>query len=221
MPEQSKSDDILVAEYSTLRDEINANSMVASQTVTVAFTAAIAFITFGLQSGSWAIFFAPVILLTILAIFVTSQYDSTVRIAAYIRHRFEEGAFSQLKWERGLNVMRGRLKRDRPTLNYVASLAVVFILLDLASCILSAYFFQRDYGSLLDRLAQLPASEPALLSTLFVFGWALLLVISLVAVLQMGRAFSPARFSYHYENWKQALTLIDQEAAPVEKSQSA
>ncbi|HEX9068016.1 MAG TPA: hypothetical protein VF807_04545, partial [Ktedonobacterales bacterium] len=148
MPEQPKSDDVLVAEYSTLRDEINANSMVASQTVTVAFTAAIAFITFGLQSGSWAIFFAPVILLTILAIFVTSQYDSTVRIGAYIRHRFEEGAFSQLKWERGLNMMRSRLKRDRPTTNYVASLAVVFILLNLASCVLSIYFFQRDYGSL-------------------------------------------------------------------------
>ena len=58
-PSDPSSQDVLVAEYTGLRDEINSNSLVAAQTVTIAFTAAVAFISFGLERQNWVIFFAP------------------------------------------------------------------------------------------------------------------------------------------------------------------
>jgi hypothetical protein len=206
--------DMLVAEYTGLRDEINSNSMVAAQTVTIAFTAAVAFISFGLERQNWLIFFAPVVLNTILAVFVASQYDSTVRIAAYIRRRFEEGAFTELMWESGMNVIRTRFKKDMPTFSYVSSLALTFILLNLTSCGLSVYFFQQAFGSPLDRIAAFGATDASYFALLLVGGWLILLALSFFVVAKLRGSFSSKRFAHHYELWKRALTIVGQEAAP-------
>jgi hypothetical protein len=208
---------VLVAEYTGLRDEINSNSMVAAQTVTIAFTAAVAFISFGLERQNWVIFFAPVVLNTILAVFVASQYDSTVRIAAYIRRRFEEGAFTELMWESGMNVIRTRFKKDLPTFSYISSLTLTFILLNVTSCALSVYFFQQTFGSPLDGLAARGATDASYFAYLLVGGWLIALALSFLVVNKLRRSFSARRFDHHYTLWVEALAIVAQESSQQEE----
>jgi hypothetical protein len=215
-PSDPSAQDVLVAEYTGLRDEINSNSLVAAQTVTIAFTAAVAFISFGLERQNWVIFFAPVVLNTILAVFVTSQYDSTVRIAAYIRRRFEEGPFTELKWESGMDVMRTRFKKDLPTFSYISSLTLTFILLNLTSCALSIYFFQQAFGSPLNGLAALGASNASDFAYLLVVGWLVALALSFIVVNNLRRSFSAKRFAHHYKLWVEALAIVAPEPGQQE-----
>jgi hypothetical protein len=212
-PSNPSSQDVLVAEYTGLRDEINSNSMVAAQTVTIAFTAAVAFISFGLERQNWVIFFAPVVLNTILAVFVASQYDSTVRIAAYIRRRFEEGAFTELMWESGMNVIRTRFKKDLPTFSYIASLTLTFTLLNVTSCALSVYFFQQTFGSPLAGLAAMGATDASYFAYLLVVGWLIALALSFLVVNKLRRSFSAKRFDHHYTLWVEALAIVAQETS--------
>jgi hypothetical protein len=212
-PSAPSSQDVLVAEYTGLRDEINSNSLVAAQTVTIAFTAAVAFISFGLERQNWVIFFAPVVLNTILAVFVASQYDSTVRIAAYICRRFEEGSFTELMWESGMNVIRTRFKKDLPTFSYISSLTLTFILLNVTSCALSVYFFQQAFGSPLDGLAAMGATDTSYFAYLLVGGWLIALALSFLVVNKLRRSFSAKRFDQHYNLWVEALKIVAQESS--------
>jgi hypothetical protein len=132
--------DGLAAEYTTLRDEINSNSLVAAQMITIAFTAAAAFITIGLQAKVWSIFFAPFVLITVLSVFVASQSDATVRISAYICLQYNRGEFTASMWEPVIRYLRKQSSSDRPTFTHVSSLTLTLFLLNLASCALSIYF---------------------------------------------------------------------------------
>ena len=181
--------------------------------MTIAFTAAVAFISFGLERRNWVIFFAPVVLNTILAVFVASQYDSTVRIAAYIRRRFEEGAFTELMWESGMNVIRTRFKKDLPTFSYISSLTLTFILLNVTSCALSFYFFQQSFGSPLDGLAAMGATDTSYFAYLLVGGWLIALALSFLVVNKLRQSFSAKRFAHHYNLWVEALTIVAQESS--------
>lgn len=201
--------EVLIAEYETLRNEINTNSQVASQAATVAVTAVIAFITFGLDRQNWEVFLAPAILVIISVIFVTSQYDSTARIAAFIRRRHEEGDLQDLKWESALTVIRTRLKRDRPTINFISSLAFTFLLLQVASCGLSIYFFWTSFGSPLAILLRGEFNATLAFAATLVVGWAVLLTLSFVVIYRLSRVFSGARFRSHYESWHDAFAYLD------------
>lgn len=205
--------DGLAAEYTTLRDEINSNSLVAAQMITIAFTAAAAFITFGLQARIWSIFFAPVILITVLAVFVASQYDSTVRISAYICLRYDRGEFTVSMWEPVMRHLRKQSSSDRPTLTYVSSLTLTFVLLNLASCALSLYFFVVDMGSPIDKLLAADLSDTFYFAAILIFGWFILLLISFVVVGKLQRSFSSKRFDQHYNVLKGALDAVQQAAS--------
>jgi hypothetical protein len=207
--------DGLAAEYTTLRDEINSNSLVAAQMLTIAFTAAAAFITFGLQAKTWSVFFAPVVLITVLAVFVTSQYDSTVRISAYICLRYDRGEFTDSMWEPVMRYLRQRSGNDRPIItvwnnSYVLSLTATFVLLNLTSCALSIYFFVLEVGSPIDNLLSLDMSDAFCFAVILLGGWALLLLTSFVVVGKLQNSFSSKRFDRHYQVLKNALAAVEQ-----------
>ncbi len=210
--EQQTDKDVLIAEYQALRDEINTNSQVASNAATVAVTATVAFITFGLGSRNWAVFLAPALLIIVSVIFVTSQYTSTARIAAYIRRRHEEGDLRDLKWESALNEIR-QVGKDSGTINFILSLSVTFLLLTLACVGLSIFYFVLSYGSPLTILAHGQFSQPLVFSVILIVGWGVLLALALRAIYQLNRCFSGKNFELHYNNWDAAFKELAKRAA--------
>jgi hypothetical protein len=202
--------DGLAAEYTTLRDEINSNSLVAAQMITIAFTAAAAFITFGLQATICSIFFAPVVLITVLSVFVASQYDSTVRISAYICLRNDRGEFTASMWEPVMRYLRKQSSSDQPTLTHVSSLTLTFVLLNLASCALSIYYFILDMGSPIDILLAADLSDGFYLAVILILGWFILLLISFTVVGKLQHSFSSKRFDHHFRVLKDALEAVQQ-----------
>jgi hypothetical protein len=85
-------------EYKQLRDEIGRNSQVTQNVFVASATVTAALIGYGLNSVLGTVFMAPFAILIPSVFFLTSQLESTTRIAAYIVV-FLEAESVDLKWE--------------------------------------------------------------------------------------------------------------------------
>lgn len=134
-------DEGVLAEYQVLQAEITTNSELTAHVFTITTTATAALIGYGIQSRSWLVFIAPFAVLLPSLWFITSQLQSTVRIASYIR-TFIEPVLPGLAWETRLLRLRDR----RPALEskYTLSLTGIYGALGFASLGLAWAF--ADYG---------------------------------------------------------------------------
>ena len=97
--------EILIAEYKSLRDEIKTNSQMTGQVFTFAITVSAALLGYGLDKGYWGIFLSPFVVLIPSLYFISSQLESTTRIAAYIQN-YIESKIDELNWETDFLTLR-------------------------------------------------------------------------------------------------------------------
>jgi hypothetical protein len=170
----------LLEEYRTLRAEIASNSHLTATVFTWAITATGALIGVGVAQAKWAVFLVPFAILLPSLWFITSQLESTVRIAEYIRTRIEPHV-PGMGWETSLHALRAN--KLLPERKYVLSITDLYGGIALA-CLVLAWVFRGDYS----------AGNIAVLSVLtVVLGAAVLLVVG-----RAQRSFGAASFAEYY-----------------------
>ena len=94
------SKDLFEKEYSSLRAEIDRNSHIVTTVFLANITVTAALIGYGLGLDKiiGAIFLSPFAIIIPALFFLSSQLESTTRIAAYIKVFFEDNS-DELKWE--------------------------------------------------------------------------------------------------------------------------
>lgn len=191
--------DELVAEYKSLRGEINNNSIITAQVFTVTITAAAALIGFGFQTKNWLIFLSPPIILLPSLYFISSQLESTIRIAAYIYAVIEPK--SDFQWETLLLQTRthGKKGEDRSKVNYVNSLLGVYLLL-IVICLGLAAAFLGDY--------RLFTADPISPLMLLIGSSAFIVLTTLRTLLLVRYSFSTRCFSDHVDGFRKALAEL-------------
>ncbi len=125
-PEMMVAADNLLEEYKALRGEIDRNSQIMSNVFLANIAATGALIGYGLDKHRAEIFLAPFAFLIPSMFFITSQMQSTRRIASYIRV-FLEPALG-LQWENRWMALRAR-KLLPIRRKYAASLSALYTLL--------------------------------------------------------------------------------------------
>jgi predicted neutral ceramidase superfamily lipid hydrolase len=95
----------LITEYNSLREEIKNNSQVTAQIFTVTITATALLIGYATQTKNWIVFLSPFAVLIPSLWFISSQLESTIRIATYIK-TFIEPKIEDLNWENKLFQLR-------------------------------------------------------------------------------------------------------------------
>jgi hypothetical protein len=124
-----------------LQAEIASNSTSVANVFTVSATATAALIGYGLQSENWLVFLSPFALLLPSPWFVSSQLESTTRIATYIR-TFIEPEVEGLAWENRLATLRCR--QLHPESRYTVSITGIYGASGLVSLILAWSFAPSD-----------------------------------------------------------------------------
>lgn len=116
----------LLDEYKSLRSEIGRNSQIVSNVFIANIATTGALIGYGLDKDIGVIFLSPLAFLIPSMFFITSQMESTRRIASYIRVFIEP--VLDLRWEnRWLQLRTHKLLPRRR--KYAASLAALYTLL--------------------------------------------------------------------------------------------
>lgn len=124
-------------EYKSLRDEIGRNSQLTTNVFLASVTATGVFFGFGFETKNGAIFLSPFAILIPSLFFVSSQLESTTRIASYIKMVLEPGL--GLGWESDWWDVRQRslLPRRR---KYTLSISWLYVALSV-SCLMLAFFY--------------------------------------------------------------------------------
>ena len=137
------------SEYEALRQEIIANAGIIADVFTISITAAVVILGYGVQreqetegdTGSWLLFLCPLAILAPSLWFISSQLESTVRIATYIQTFIETGQ-ELLNWETRLSLLR-QAGTSSGTL-YTFSISTVYMGLGIVSLVLSiCYVFKN------------------------------------------------------------------------------
>ena len=202
----------VVAEYSGLRAEINNNSMIVAQVATVGVTVGSVLIGYGLQLSSpngWYVFLTPPIFLFPSLLYITSQWDSTSRIAAYLYVAIEK-PYPEFNWEKRLSHLRRT--KDTPTINFVRAVVFIFVVLILGSV-----------GLAWVRVGNYAVSPEVFNSPVFILAVAtcvtVLITVRLVFAAQA--ALSPRRFRAYESGWSKVLEEEHRVPEPVARATPA
>lgn len=93
-----KDVDLLIAEYNSLRGEIQGNAQRIATMVAFTVTTVSGILGFALQNKNQHLFLVPFLILVPSLLFINSQLISTARISAYLRY-FVEPKTEDLNWE--------------------------------------------------------------------------------------------------------------------------
>jgi uncharacterized protein YqhQ len=183
-------------EYRTLYAEIDRDSQITTTVFLATITVTSALIGYGLSSGLGPVFLSPFVVIIPALFFLTSKLESTMRIAAYIMVFLETGS-ETLNWQtRWFEIRRNSLLPHAR--KYTLSISGLYGALAVA-CISLAFAYWN--------------------MTLWVFLLivAPLIVLTLLGVLYLRRAFS-FKFCQHYvDRW----TMLKNEESNQSKADSA
>ena len=181
----SKSE--LIAEYNMLQDEIKTNSQVTAQIFTVTITAAGLLIGYGLQARSWIIFFSPFAILLPSLWFISSQLESTIRIATYIKI-FIEPKINGLEWENRLCQLRKKVMI--PEKKYTLSITGIYGAIGFG-CLILAWVLIGDYS----------LSNVSILSVATIIVGCILIIV----IINVRRCFGLGCYSNYCKAWEKLL----------------
>lgn len=211
----------MIAEYTALREEINNNSSVIAQVFTISITGAVVILGFGIEQKLWTICLVPALLLLPSLLFISSQLESTVRIAAYIAVFIEPNPSVRkyMAWETALGHTRkgnGKSKgkgRDRSRLYYLRSVLGIYLMGLLACVIVGALVLGTVPGATsvptftsIDQFVTAPFVQYAASSIV-------ILVLSMVTVMVAYQAFSDRRIRHYKDQWRETLAELRAESA--------
>ncbi len=130
-------------EYKTLRAEIDRNSQLTATVFLATVTVTSALIGYGLSLKLGPIFLSPFAIIIPALFFISSQLESTTRIAAYIMVFFEVNP-DELKWEtRWLEVrQKGLLPHRR---KYTLSISGLYGALSVGCIMLAGFYWNIDW----------------------------------------------------------------------------
>ena len=130
-------------EYETLRAEIDRNSQLTATVFLATVTVTSALIGYGLSSKLGPIFLSPFAIIIPSLFFISSQLESTTRIAAYIMVFFETDS-EELNWEtRWLKIRQsGLLPRKR---RYTFSISGLYGTLSAGCITLAGFYWNIDW----------------------------------------------------------------------------
>ncbi len=192
--------DLTASSFEALNTEMRSNSDIVARLVIVAATGSATVVGFGVQLEESGVFLAAFTILLPAILFVSSQMDSTARIAAYISVKYESTA-TNVSWETDLMAFRAFKEgsnnySERPRRwsirQYELSAFGMFGIIG-CSCVVLAFYF-LDYGSRRSIIAITVFSVAAL---------GLLFYALRVAVL----VSSPAAIEKHRDTWTDVLSL--------------
>lgn len=143
-------------EYKTLRAEVDRNSQITATVFLATITVTSALIGYGISSKLGPIFLSPFAIIIPSLFFISSQLESTTRIAAYIMVFFEADS-EELNWEtRWLEVrQKGLLPHKR---KYTFSLSGLYGALSVGCIMLAGFYWHIDwwmYGTAVGLIALL------------------------------------------------------------------
>lgn len=180
--------DDLITEYKALREEIKTNSQLTAQVFTIAMTASAALIGYGLQASYWPIFLSPFAILIPSLYFISSQLESTTRIAAYMQI-YIEPKLEGLNWETEfLNLRKNKLLPARRKYRFsISGLygAVGFV------CLLLSWLFLKPYS----------IKNIAIISVASI----ILIILMANAILIIQRAFKIEFCLEYNESWRKLI----------------
>lgn len=129
--------DTLLAEYRSLREEIGRNSQLTATVFLANVTATGVLFGFGFETSKWTIFLSPFAILIPSLFFISSQLESTTRIASYLKIVLEPRL--RLSWESDWWKVRecGTLPRRR---KYTLSVSGLFGTLSVSCVFLAALY---------------------------------------------------------------------------------
>ncbi|MFC1943639.1 hypothetical protein ACFLWO_03565 [Chloroflexota bacterium] len=132
-----------VEEYKTLRAEIDRNSQLTATVFLATVTVTSALIGYGLSSKLGPIFLSPFAIIIPSLFFISSQLESTTRIAAYIMVFFEADS-EELNWEaRWLKIRQdGLLPHKR---KYTFSVSGLYGALSTGCIMLAGFYWNIDW----------------------------------------------------------------------------
>ena len=125
-------------DYRTLYAEIDRNSQITTTAFLASITVTSALIGYGLSSGLGPIFLSPFAIIIPSLFFITSQLESTTRIAAYLMVFLEAGS-EELNWQTRWFEIRQR-KLTPHVRKYAFSLTTLYGALAIA-CVILAFFY--------------------------------------------------------------------------------
>ena len=181
-----ETQDVLIAEYNSLREEIQSNSRLTAQIFTVAMTASASLIGYGLQASNWIVFLSPFAILLPSLYFISSQLETTTRIAAYIQTTIEP-KLNGLNWEtEWLRIRERNLLPAKRT--YTFSISGLYGAVGFVCLFLSWLFV-----------------EPASTRTVTILGVVSLLMIAVMAhaISTIRRAFTLDFCLEHVNSWRE------------------
>jgi hypothetical protein len=191
-PANKDERDFTVAEYEALRTEMLSNAQIVSQVFTVTITGVAALIGFGVQTGNVYLFLVPPLFLLPSLLFIASQLEALLRIAAYIQV-FIEPDRPGMHWETALS--RLRLTQDRSRRSYIFSIIGIYLILILI-CLALPWFFLHTFSVPLD-ISAASRSVPVQIMVASI----LILAATLVAVLQTSGSYSGDRLKNYQKEW--------------------
>jgi hypothetical protein len=191
-PTSTGERDFTVAEYDALRAEMLSNAQIVAQVFTVTITGVAALIGFGVQTSNVYLFLVPPLFLLPSLLFIASQLEALLRIAAYIQVFIEQDK-PGMHWETALT--RQRLKQDRSRTSYIFSVIGIYFILILI-CLTLPWFFVHDFSLPTDI-----AGASRSVSVQIVVASAFILLATLVAVLRTSGSYSGARLKNYQQEW--------------------
>ncbi len=200
--ERQINNDVVIAEYNALRNEVNTNSMVVAQVFTISVTGVAAIIGFAVQMRDWRLCLVPSLLLLPSLIFIASQIESTVRIAAYTLVILEPRLKGDLSWESALH--HTRRSADRSRTNYMNSLLGIYMFIVVISLALGAIYLPSYV------LPDLSMPQQIITAPLVQYGAATLFIVllSIFTIATTHHAFSNRNFTRHARIWEQVSKEI-------------
>ncbi|MFC1915318.1 hypothetical protein ACFLW4_01285 [Chloroflexota bacterium] len=130
-------------DYRTLYAEIDRNSQISTTVFLAAITVTSALIGYGLSSGIGPIFLSPFAIIIPSILFITSQLESTTRIAAYIMVFLETGS-EELNWQTRWFEIRRRKLLPRVR-KYTFSISGLYGALAIACIILTFLYWNMEW----------------------------------------------------------------------------
>ncbi len=130
-------------EYKTLRAEIDRNSQLTTTVFLATITVTSALIGYALSSKLGPIFLSPFAIIIPSLFFISSQLESTTRIAAYILVFFEADS-EELNWEtRWFKIrQKGLLPHKR---KYTFSLSGLYGAISAGCIVLAGFYWNMDW----------------------------------------------------------------------------
>ena len=129
-------------EYNALRTEIDRNSQITTTVFLANVTVTAALIGYGLSSRLGVIFLSPFAIIIPSLFFISSQLESTTRIAAYIKV-FLEADSEELNWEtRWLELRKKGLPHKR---KYTLAVSHLYGTLSVVCIMLTYFYWDADW----------------------------------------------------------------------------